>query len=113
MSGATLTDSVIFPNLTGGSSVMWKWTFGPKTTAGSWSPSVALSPEIPGSSVNLQLSSLTVSRSLPALRAYWARRLRLTDASSLEIDWSALSRAMKALPAYLQRYAGLLNILLG
>ena len=41
---------------------------------------------------------------LPALRAYWARRLRLTDTSSLEADWSALSRATKALPAYLQRW---------
>jgi hypothetical protein len=76
--------------------------------------SVARNPRFFSEPAALFIDGVKVSRldqarimevvTLPALRAYWARRLRLTDASSLEVDWSSLSRAMKALPAYLQRW---------
>ncbi|CAJ1950336.1 unnamed protein product [Cylindrotheca closterium] len=42
--------------------------------------------------------------SLPALRAYWSSKDRLSEQSIREVDWLSLARAMKALPANLQRW---------
>ena len=42
--------------------------------------------------------------SLPALRTYWAAKGRLSASTIPEVDWLSLSRAMKALPANLQRW---------
>ncbi|CAJ1959610.1 unnamed protein product [Cylindrotheca closterium] len=42
--------------------------------------------------------------SLPALWAYWSSKDRLSEQSIREVDWLSLARAMKALPANLQRW---------
>ncbi|CAJ1933471.1 unnamed protein product, partial [Cylindrotheca closterium] len=42
--------------------------------------------------------------SLPALQAYWSSKDRLSEQSIREVDWLSLARAMKALPANLQRW---------
>ncbi|CAJ1927568.1 unnamed protein product [Cylindrotheca closterium] len=42
--------------------------------------------------------------SLPALRAYWSSKDRLSEQSIREVNWLSLARAMKALPANLQRW---------
>ncbi|CAJ1963057.1 unnamed protein product [Cylindrotheca closterium] len=42
--------------------------------------------------------------SLPALRVYWSSKDRLSKQSIREVDWISLARAMKALPANLQRW---------
>ncbi|CAJ1944173.1 unnamed protein product [Cylindrotheca closterium] len=40
--------------------------------------------------------------SLPALRAYWSSKDRLSEQSIHEVDWLSLACAMKAFPANLQ-----------